>query len=336
MNAVYLFHRYILGFLVYCFMSQYTVAQITQNPIMDSYIADPNILVTDSCFFLFATGKEMPIWKSVDLIHWECKSSVYETALFLKPKENLWAPHFFKRNDVYVGYLSVWSGKPEMSYTVAITSDRPDRGYKLASIVLTKENTGVLNPIDACVYFEETSTPYVFFGSYYGIYRAELTDDCLSLKKKTSFTKVSSEGEGAYICKIGKWYYLFISKGFYNDDTYRIVYGRSSAIDGAFYDKKGKNLANDGGSILLQSCKDKLFYGPGHNGEIIKDKFGCYYMVYHAHYRKHKSNGAFRQLMISKLEIDKDGWIYAVDESSKRILCPSKCFRTPQIDFLFE
>jgi len=78
------------------------------------------------------------------------------------------------------------------------------------------------------------------------------------------------------------YYYLFVNWGFCCrgvKSTYNIRVGRSKSPTGPFLDKTGKDMANEGGSLVLQS--EDRYVGPGHAGIYQHDDgrfaFSFYY-----------------------------------------------------------
>lgn len=302
---------------------------IYNNPLLKDYVADPNILTTKNIYYLFSTGKEIPYYYSDDLVTWKKGEILWNKKSTPFVYNNLWAPHFIKINNKYFGYVSAWLNNSKTSYTFVISSDYPNRDYKFIKPLLTVENTGVTNPIDPFYYEENQYNRWIFFGSCYGIYCIQLSDCATRIKEDASPILISSEGEGAYIKKIDEWYYLLFSVGEYWNYTYSIKYGRSKSIFGPYYDKNGFSLTNGGGEILLKSNKNDRFYGPGHNGEIIKDKKGHYYITYHCHDRYENNHQNLRQLMISEISIDNDKWLTIIDEKGNPTIKPTQYFRLP-------
>ncbi len=87
--------------------------------------------------------------------------------------------------------------------------------------------------------------------------------------------------------------------------TYQVKIGRSLRFKGPYIDKEGKPLLENGGTLLLQKNSGmEGFIGPGHNGDIVTDKAGQTWMIYHAFDKKEPTR---RVMLLDKINW-KDGW----------------------------
>jgi len=95
-----------------------------------------------------------------------------------------------------------------------------------------------------------------------------------------------------------KYYYLFVNWGHCCrgvESTYQVMVGRSEAPTGPFIDKDGKNMLDEGGSMLLQS--EGRYIGPGHAG-IYRHSDGSYAISFHYYDGKDEGNA---RLAVRKL-----------------------------------
>lgn len=78
------------------------------------------------------------------------------------------------------------------------------------------------------------------------------------------------EAPYVYYNKATKYYYLFVNWGGCCeglDSTYNIRVGRSRNVTGPFKDKKGRNMMDAKGSMVLKTKpKNTRIVGPGHAG----------------------------------------------------------------------
>ena len=87
--------------------------------------------------------------------------------------------------------------------------------------------------------------------------------------------------EAPFIFKHGGWYYLFVSWDYCcrgSKSNYRVAVGRSKTVDGPYLDRKGKNMANGGGTLFLEGDK-KEFEAAGHCAAYTfgdEDVFVCH------------------------------------------------------------
>ena len=75
---------------------------------------DPAVVqAADGSFYIFATGRGLPIYHSTDLVNWEKVGTVFRTPVPAWSKKaipetrGIWAPDIVKLNDTYFVYYSV-------------------------------------------------------------------------------------------------------------------------------------------------------------------------------------------------------------------------------------
>lgn len=130
-------------------------------------------------------------------------------------------------------------------------------------------------------------------------------------------------GEGPYIEKIGNYYYLFISYGFYSPTGgYNMRIFRSENPDGSYVDVNGDSAIYDRGGNNFKSRPSRGLQlmgnyqwdtmavaevAQGHNSAFV-DKDGNAYVIYHT---KFADGTAGHQLRVHQLYQNEDGWIVA-------------------------
>jgi arabinan endo-1,5-alpha-L-arabinosidase len=165
-------------------------------------IADPDVIRGDDGYFYFystATYVEhpqrgrffdlCPIFQSKDLVNWEYKGSVFTDQVY-DEKEfgigfNIWAPSLIKINGIYYCYYSIAYGwyRDETGIGVA-TSPTPYGPWTHYGRLFTSQSIGVQNSIDPFV-IEDGGKLHIIWGSYLGIYGAELSIDGLEILPST-------------------------------------------------------------------------------------------------------------------------------------------------------
>ena len=261
---------------------------VYRNPVIDKNSPDPTILrADDGSFYLYATEntRNVPIYHSTDLVNWNLLGTAFtdETRPKWNAKGMIWAPDINKIGDKYVLYYakSVWGGEWEAGVGVAV-ADSPKGPFTDCGNIIDSRKIGIQNCIDP-FYIEDGGRRYLFWGSFHGIYGAELTADGLSLKPDSKPRKVAgSFMEGAYIQRRGGYYYLFGSAGTCCEgakSTYRVTVGRSKNLFGPYVDKKGQLLLDNHYEVVLQ--RNERVAGPGHNAEIVTDDAGTDFLIYH-------------------------------------------------------
>lgn len=284
------------------------------NPILNLSLPDPTILkAADGNFYLYATEdtRNVPIYKSKDLIAWQFVGTAFtdNTRPSFEPNGGIWAPDINYINGKYVLYysMSVWGGEWTCGVGVAV-ADKPEGPFVDKGKLFRSNEINVQNSIDQ-FYIEEAGKKYLFWGSFRGIYAIELADDGLSVKEDAEKTQIAGTAfEGVYIYKKGEYYYLFASTGTCCEgvnSTYKLVVGRSNSLFGPYVDKDGKDMLQNGHSIVINS--NSRFVGNGHNSEIVQDKDGKDWIFYHG-IDKNKPQG--RVLMLDQIKWDNNNWPY--------------------------
>lgn len=282
-----------------------------KNPVVNYSLPDPSLVRgEDGYFYLYATEdiRNLPIHRSKDLINWELVGTAFtaDTRPTLEPKGGLWAPDINKIGDKYVLYYSMsrWGGEWTCGIGVAI-SDSPAGPFTDKGMLFRSNEIGVQNSIDP-FYIEDQGRKYLFWGSFRGIYAIELNKDGLSLKQDAKKKQIAGTAyEGVYIHKKKGFYYLFASTGTCCEglkSTYQTVVGRSKKLFGPYVDKQGKEMQENHHEILIH--KSDAFVGNGHNSEIVKDKAGNEWILYHG---VSVANPHGRVLLLDKVKWQ-DGW----------------------------
>lgn len=284
------------------------------NPVINRSLPDPTIIkAQDGYFYLYATEniRNTPIYKSKNLVDWTFVGTAFTDATrpTFEPKGGLWAPDIEYINGQYVLYysMSVWGGEWTCGIGVAVAS-KPEGPFVDKGMLFRSNEIGAQNSIDQ-FYIEENGSKYLFWGSFRGIYAIELSEDGLSLKKGAEKKQIAGTAfEGTYIHKRGNYYYLFASIGTCCEgvnSTYQLVVGRSQSLFGPYFDKTGKNMMDNGYSLVIGSSS--RFVGNGHCSEIVQDDNGNDWIFYHGIDTK---NPKGRVLMLDQIKWDKEGWPY--------------------------
>lgn len=299
------------------------------NPVFEPILADPSVIKADDGWF-YAYGTEdnwgdgqgsrlVPIVRSKDLVKWKYTGTAFGSKPTWKPSGGgIWAPDVVKVNGKYYMYysFSVWAD-PDPGVGLAI-ADSPAGPFIDQGKLFLSSEAGIANGIDP-FYIEEDGKKYLFCGSYsnaatQGIHAFELSNDGLSVKDLSAKIKISAgDFEAVMIHKRNGYYYFFASKGGCCDgaaSTYHVCVARSTSLLGPYLDKTGNPVTSRGtGTLLIQG--NNTYAGPGHNAQIITDKAGTDWFIYHAIKKsnpKVSSGASRRSLMIDKLTWSADGW----------------------------
>ncbi|WP_330633173.1 family 43 glycosylhydrolase [Halocatena halophila] len=267
------------------------------NPQYEPHFPDPTIYNDDGTYYAYGTNMDrddgsndsqellVPILSSTDLVNW-----TYEGEAFTSRPGwvygSIWAPDIHRYNGQWVMFYSL---RPRNGGEFGIglaTSDSPTGPFTDHGRVISDSDHENGGTIDA-YFVEHNNTPYLFFGSFHGIYLIELTPDLQSWHP-SSYTQVAGNAyEGAIHFEANEYHYLMPSTGGCCDglaSTYEYEIGRSTSFSGPYYNQNGTDLmnrnANNKGVPVLTG--NRRFPGPGH-GDVMRYDDGSLWTVYHAY-----------------------------------------------------
>lgn len=282
-----------------------------QNPVINENCPDPTVIkAKDGYFYVYSTQNNVannvryiPIHKSKDLVHWEYVGEVFNETNHPTWVWNarLWAPDINCINEKYVIYYSmgVWGATFDSAIGVA-TADKPEGPFTDHGKVLDYASQGVNNSIDQ-FYIEDNGIKYLIWGSFYGIYGVQLTDNGLAVKPGAEKIKIAgNQMEGSNIAQHNGYFYLIGSAGTCcegNKSTYHLIFGRSKNVLGPYVTQDGKTMVDGAGDLLLQG--NGRWAGTGHNAEFVQDDEGNDWVLYHAYRKENDSVG--RLLLLDRI-----------------------------------
>ena len=295
-------------------------------------IHDPVMGKEGDTYYLYSTGPGITFYSSKDLKTWSLRGRVFEGepawAKQVNPQFNghIWAPDLAYHEGRYYLYYSVSSFGSNLS-AIGVTVSRsldpesPEYGWEDQGIVLRSvPNRDLWNAIDPNVVEDESGTPWMSFGSFWsGLKLVKLAADRVSLAEPQEWHSIAkrersvlvddtkagpAEIEAPFIFKRGGDYFLFVSwdkccQG--KDSTYRMMVGRSKALEGPYLDRTGRSLAEGGGTQLLAGNGE--WAGVGHNSVYSFD--GKDYLVFHAY---ETADNGLQKLKVLELHWDDQGW----------------------------
>lgn len=298
------------------------------NPVIKTDYADPDIWNgEDGYWYAYATGHltngKKTMYRSANLVNWEDTGEHPFTQAALdsweaQGKDTFWAPEVAKIGDHWNIYIS---STAEPLYV--FTSKQPTSGFNLVKAIMHSGISGSVENIDACVRYDREGKLWMFWSTRNGICRIRLSDDGLSIAEEAVLEHVAGlphaqdtsdrahTFEAPYLYRRKGYWYLIVSAGLYNNNTYCLRVGRCATLDGTFVDKEGNLMTEGNGSLLLTGSGN--FYGPGHNGRIITDKDNKTWMLFHSHWTGVSSSA--RPMCISEVLWDEDGWPYFVNNT---------------------
>jgi arabinan endo-1,5-alpha-L-arabinosidase len=288
---------------------------------------DPSVIVVDGTWVGFYTGAE-GFWRgaillksSPDGITWKNAGGIgkglpaWPEAENGYKSQNIWAPSVSRRGDRLYLYYSVSSFGINTSVIGLMTNDafdplQPDQGWQDQGLVLKSVISDTFNAIDPYRIDTSDGRAWLSFGSYWsGIKLRELDPESgMLLAADTPTFDLASRGgagvEASAILEHAGRFYLFVSfdqccRGV--DSTYRIMVGRSDAIEGPYLAADGKPML-EGGATELQAATGR-YVGPGGQEPV----FGAPSPALVYHYYDGDEHGLFK-LQIAPIGWTGDGW----------------------------
>jgi hypothetical protein len=262
---------------------------------------DPTITKEGDTWYEFQTGSGIFRKVSSNGLNWSPLPSV------LPAKLDWWVDYVPNQvgTDVWAPDVHVYNGQVWMYYSISTFGSRTSAIGLLSSptlaadtwadhgvVVSTEEGDGKdYNAIDPNLVLDENGDPWLSFGSWNagGIQLVQLNDDDTSedyMKPVGESISIASRGGGGIEAPViiyrNNFYYLFVSVGTCCqgvNSTYRIHYGRATAITGPYLDKGDVDML-DGGGTLLEDGDDR-WKGPG--GQDIDNIDGTDVIAFHAY-----------------------------------------------------
>ena len=290
------------------------------NPVFDQNTPDPSVVqAPDGAFYAYGTGGTCR--KSYDLVNWEdmgiaLKRPTWNDSVRTDKEGkahpmrfSLWALDVSRVGKKYlVHYASAYWGNETRTGLGVAEGTSPTEFTDCGKMFCSTE-IGVQNSIDPC-YVKDKGKKYLIWGSFRRLYMGRLTKDGKRIKNPSHLTQVAGTAfEGAMVYKRKGYYYLFASVGTCCEgakSTYHTVVGRSKKLAGPYVDRQGGRMLDNHYETVIKG--NDRWKGPGHNSEIITDKEGDTWLLYHAYDALDPEKG--RVMLLDKLLWDEEGWPY--------------------------
>ena len=323
----------VLGVLVTgCKQNRSEIEQSHFNDtVTEAYIHDPSELqMENDVYMVFSTGNGVQTWfRNSHMNEWKSAGRLdrptWWDEVFPGNIGHFWAPcvpskwvlyYSFEANDDHasaIGRAVATGSPPELIWQ--------DDGPVLIMPACRDSGRNCPVAIDPSVFTDKAGEIYMAFGSgTSGIWMVELDKKTGHLSKeaakgfseqnkayhRVAYNRMAEprvptdyiEAPFVYSHPENKYYYLFVNWGHCCsgvESTYQIMVGRSEAPTGPFLDKNGKNMLDEGGTMLLKS--EGRYVGPGHAG-IYRHNDGSYAISFHYYDGKDKGNA---RLAVRKL-----------------------------------
>lgn len=290
---------------------------------------DPAIIEArdGSGFYIFSTGRGVPIWHSTDLKTWRRQGRVFAEPVpaWARTKvprsRGIWAPDItfhHGRYHLYYAVSSFGSQRSVIGLAENLTLDPAAPAYRWEDrgLVIASEPDRVdFNAIDPALFVDEDGRGWLFWGSYWtGIKATEIdlatgkpaADPPVIHPIATRAPGVRPPAiEAPYVIRRSGWYYLFVSWDACCDgakSTYKVMIGRAKSVLGPYVDFNGRPMIEGGGTLVLAG--HDRWRGPGHNSVLRTG--GKDYLVHHVYELDKVRVG--RLLQIRPLIWLADGW----------------------------
>lgn len=279
---------------------------IVYNPVLGKY-----------CYYLSANGDD---WKS---------------NIVMLTSDSVMGPYEYAGSVVYGGFTQADFKETDLDETLGC-EELPKR-YITNGIENRKWGDKWPNCIDPCVFYDAEGNLWMSYGSWSGgIFMLEL-DEATGLRDYSVKyaeneysdpyfgTKIAGgwyvSGEGSYIQKIGKYYWLFMSygnleaRGGYNIRVFRSERPNGGYEDmlgnSALYDKYVFNYNESRGVRLFGGYKWRTMSGgqvaQGHNSAFV-DEDGKAYIVYHS---RTTDGSEGHTVKVHQLFLNEEDWLVA-------------------------
>jgi len=290
---------------------------------------DPSMVRFEDGYALMSTNNNLQLWTSEDAYSWtnhkSTVSAIPQWAFQYAPgTEGIWAPDLYYMNGEFRAYycVSVFGKRSSAIGYTATTSIVPGTtgyGWKDHGHVIHTVTSDKYNAIDADVVRDIDGNYWMAFGSFgLGIqlikldgktgYQASDDKTVYNIARRTSKASEGAE-EGPSLIEHGGKYFLFTAwdkccqqGANIEQTTYKTAYGRADAVTGPYKDRAGYDMANGGGTILLE--RYGRYVGPG-GGEAFQDLN----RVRFVHHYYDLNGDKFNHIHIRDVVFTDDNWV---------------------------
>lgn len=299
------------------------VMPIANNPILDGYYADPDILYSYKTkkYYIYPTSDGFANWggsyfktfSSDNLIDWKDEGVILDLKKDVSwANRNAWAPCIIEKkigNDYKYYYYFTAAQKIGVAVADNPTGPFVDSGKPL--IAQKPEGITRGQEIDPDVFYDPVSKKdYLYWGNGY-LAVAELNEDMVSLKPETQkiITPDNTFREGIYVFYRKGTYYFLWSEDDTRSENYRVRYGTSQSPTGI--------ITIPENNLILAKDVELGIYGTGHNSVLQIPNEDEWRIVYHRFSRPDgikmgDAAGYHREVCIDKIEFNEDGTIKPV------------------------
>lgn len=276
--------------------------------------------------------------------------AVWNSSVILLTAEDIEGPYVYQGPVVFTGFSLADSSQSfhdtDLELVLGTMEELPEKYRQISDKSQGDWGTWWPHAIDPSVFYDEEGKLWMSYGSWSGgicmleldentglrDYTVTYESDCDTLGKSYTSDAYFGKrvaggyyvsGEGPYIERIGDYYYLFMSYGFYSPEGgYNMRIFRSENPDGPYVDSQGRSAvfnkyvhnysgADLRGERLMAGYKwdtmDKAEVAQGHNSAFV-DSDGKAYVIYHT---KFADGTASHEVRVHQLFVNADGWLVA-------------------------
>lgn len=310
--------------------SYYVSANITGNPVLEGYYADPDIIYAEKTgkYYIYPTSDGFTNWSgtyfkafsSSDLLNWKDEGVILDLARDVAwANRNAWAPCIVEKKVAgQYKYFYYFTAAQKIGVAVADHPTGPfvDSGKPL--IEQKPEGVKGGQVIDPDVFTDpQTGKSYLYWGNGF-MAGAELAEDMVSIKPETlkTFTVDATFREGTHVFFRNGVYYFLWSEDDTRSENYRVRYGTTDSPLG--------KLTIPANNLILAKDTAAGIYATGHNSTIQIPGKDEWYIVYHRfNYPKGitmgRAAGYNREVCIDKMKFNADGSIKIVKPTHEGI-----------------
>lgn len=298
-------------------------AKINNNPVLDGYYADPDILYSAKAkkFYIYPTSDGFTNWSgtyfktfsSTDLVNWKDEGVIIDLNKDVSwAKRNAWAPCIIEKEiDGQFKYFFYFTAAQKIGVAIADDPAGPfvDSGKPLIDRLPDGVKGG--QQIDPEVFTDpKTGSSYLYWGNGY-MACAALNEDMVSIRPGTTIVntpdKTFREGSTVFY-RNGKYYFLW-SEDDTRSENYRVRYGTADSPQG--------EIKIPSANLVIAKDTAAGIYATGHNSIIQIPGKDEWYIIYHRFnypngIKMGQAAGYNREVCIDRMYFNEDGSIRQV------------------------
>lgn len=300
------------------------------NPILDGYCADPDILYSQKNhkYYLYPTTDGFPGWSgtyfeafsSDNLVDWTRAGVILDLKKDVAwADRNAWAPCILERQiDGKYRYYFYFTAAQKIGVAVSDSPTGPFRDSGRPLIDKLPPGVSGGQQIDPDVFTDPVSgKSYLYWGNGY-MAAAELNDDMMSIKQNTLkvLTPDRTFREGTHVFYRNGIYYFLWSENDTRSVNYRVRYAMADSPLGPL------KIPPD--NLVIAKAPERGIYATGHNSTLQVPGKDQWYLVYHRFAYPDGINmgpdaGYHREVCIDRMRFAPDGKILRVEPTHQGI-----------------